>query len=151
MTQDTPRVPHALLFAVQTVLVGAWERLAAVGWRRFGPTVGAAGGDRLVDALNYASVQTRVDQAEHMLAFTCAAMAIELHTSRPAHALLPDVVADEYLSPDTTTWRLHLLDASIIVRYNTDWCVDYEDARALLRLAYEQSERVIAAQLVGAR
>lgn len=151
MTHSTPPVPAALLLAVQTVLAGAWERLAEVGWRRSGPAFGRAGGDRLVDALNYASAHTAVDHTEHQLAFACAAMAIELHTGRPAHELLPGPCADEYLSPATAEWRLHRLDASIIVRYNTDWCSGYEDARALLHLAYDQAESVIAAQLVGAR
>lgn len=148
MTQHTPPVPAALLLAVQTVLAGAWERLAAVGWRRSALT---AAGARLVDALNYASAQTSADHREHQLAFACAAMAIELHTGRAAHELLPGPCADEYLSPDTAEWRLHRLDASIIVRYNTDWCSGYDDARALLHLAYDNAESVIAAQLVGAR
>lgn len=150
MTHSTPPVPAALLLAVQTVLAGAWEMLAAVGWRRTAPHLGPAGGARLVDALNYASAHARAEHREHQLAFACAAMAIELHTGRAAHELLPGPCADEYLSPDTAEWRLHRLDASIIVRYNTDWCSGYEDARALLLLAYDRAESVIAAQLAGA-
>lgn len=151
MTQTTTAVQPEVLHDVQGVLAAAIERMSAVGWRRQAPGRGRPGGDRLVDALNYASAHAGVDRPAHLLVFACAAMAIELHTGAPAHALLPDPLADAYLNPMTGDDRLHLLDASIVVRYNAEVCTGAADATALLRIAYDQAPNVIAAQDAYAR
>ena len=147
MTHPDPGpVPAALLRDVQTVLAGATEQLARAGWRRT-PTYALDGGARLIDALNYSSSHAAIGQRAHVLVFACAAMAIELHTGTPAHALLAPDVADEYLSPVTSDERLHVLDAAIVDRYNAEHCGGADDALALLRVAFENAEPVIAAQL----
>lgn len=155
MTHPAPPgpVPAALLHDVQTVLAGATEQIAAGGWRRtparrHGPD---GAGNRIIDALNRSSAHAAVGQRAHEHAFACAAMAIELHTGTPAHELLDPEVADEYLSPETPDARLHRLDALIVERYNTDHCAGADDAYALLRVAFENAEAVIAAQLAHAQ
>lgn len=135
-----------LLHDVQTVLAGAYEILGRVGWQRVAAWRTRAGGMRLVDALNYASTDARADTAVHMLAFACAAMAVQPHLGRAAHELLPPVLADAYLSPDTDDVTLHRLDASIVVRYNAEHCTGKPDAVELLRLAYDRAREVITAQ-----
>lgn len=140
-------VPPDTLHAVHAVLIAAWEKLGAAGWRRNRPERGAAGGMRLIDALNYGSAAAAGDHTAHILAFACAAMAIELHTGAPAHALLPSALADHYLSDETSDDELHRLDASVILRYNTHVCAGWDDARALLHLAHEHAADTIAAQL----
>jgi hypothetical protein len=139
-------VPAELLHDVQTVLAGATEQLARIGWRRTPPVVPNTGA-RLIDALNYSSAYAAVGQRAHSLAFTCAAMAIELHAGTPAHELLDASVADEYLSPDTSDDRLHRLDAVIVEAYNLHRCAGADDALALLRRAFEIAEPVVAAQI----
>lgn len=143
----TPNVPPELLHAVHAVLIAAWEKLGAAGWRRNQPDRGAAGGMRLIDVLNYGSTLAGADRTAHVLAYACTAMAIELHTSLPAHELLPSVLADHYLSTETSDDELHRLDASVIVRYNSDLCSGWDDARALLKLAHQHAAHTIAAQL----
>lgn len=140
-------VPPALLLAVHTILAAAIEHLSAHGWSRFGPTISPACGVRLVDALNYGSAQAAQGTEAHLLAFAAAAMAVEPHAGIAAHELLPEGVRDMYLSPATSDTDLHRLDASIIVRYNLHRCGGYEDAHALLHVAYGVAPEVIAAQL----
>jgi hypothetical protein len=147
MTQTTtPVVPAVLLHDVQAVLIAAWERLGTDGWRRYA-TSRDGDGLRLVDALNLGSALACRDRTVHLLAFACTAMAIELHANVAAHELLPDALADQYLDPNTSDDRLHQLDASIVVRYNTERCGGYEDARALIMTAHATAAATIAAQL----
>jgi hypothetical protein len=144
------KVPAELLRDVQTVLAGATEQIAAGGWRR-SPSYKPGAGYRLIDALNRSSAYAAVGERAHVLAFACAAMAIELHAGIPAHALLDPAVADEYLSPETPDERLHRLDAAIVERYNADQCPGADDAYALLRRAFEIAEPVVAAQIEHGR
>lgn len=137
---------NGLLHDVQAVLAAAFNHMTAEGWRR-GASARVIGGVRLVDALNYASAAGRADTAVHMLAFACAAMAVQPHLGRAAHELLPAALADAYLSPDTDDVTLHRLDASIMVRYNAEHCTGKTDAEALLRLAYDRAPEIIAAQV----
>jgi hypothetical protein len=140
-------VPPALLLAVHTILAAAIEHLTAHGWSRFGPTISPACGVRLVDALNYGSAHAAQGTEAHLLAFAAAAMAVEPHAGIAAHELLPEPVRDPYLSPDTSDTELHRLDVSIVMRYNIERCGGYEDAHALLHVAYGIAADVIAAQL----
>jgi hypothetical protein len=147
MTRPRPgTVPAELLLDVQTVLAGATEQIAAGGWRRT-PAFAADAGARLIDALNHSSRYAAIGQRAHVLVYACAAMAIELHTGTPAHTLLDPAVADEYLSPATSDERLHVLDTAIVDRFNAEQCAGADDALALLRVAFENAEPVIAAQL----
>ena len=147
MMTTTTAVPAETLHDVQAVLAGAWEHLGSKGWARFGPTIDTSNGVRLVDALNYASAHAGVDRRTHLLVFACAAMAIEPHAGIAAHELLPEQLADRYLDPGTSDDDLHRLDASIVVRYNTDRCAGYEDARNLLHTAYTRAAEIIVMQL----
>lgn len=146
----TITVPGDVLRDVQGVIAGAIERIRTRGWRRYPVRRGRAGGARLVDALNYSSTQAMADRATHVLAFACVAMAIELHTGGPAHELLPGKLADLYLDPIASDDTLHRLDASIVVRYNAEHCNGASDALDLLRVAFDNAEQVIAAQLRAA-
>jgi hypothetical protein len=147
---DDGAVPPELLHDVQAVLAAAVEALDSAGWRRNAPEQGRKGGFRLVDAVNYASAQAMVDAPTHRAVFACVAMAVEPHAGIPAHSLLHDVVADEYLSPDADDERLHTLDAAIVVAYNADVCGGVRDARDLLAVAFEQAPAILAAQDRGA-
>jgi hypothetical protein len=150
MTQTVTRPPADLLHDVQGVIAAAIERLRAVGWRR--TNIRRAGaGDRLVDALNYGSAQAGADVETHRTALAALAMAIEPHTGTAAHALLPDALADAYLSPATSDDDLHRLDASIVVRFNAHMCTGCADAEALLRRAWIAAVHVIIAQREHAR
>lgn len=146
----TPTVPAGLLRDVEGVLAGATEQILTHGWRR--PTLTLATPENraytITDALYESSLAAAVGERAHVLAFAAAAMAIELHVGVPAHAFLhADADADEYLSPQVDDARLHDLDGQILERYNVLECAGADDAYALLRVAFENAEQVIAAQL----
>lgn len=143
MSGTTVTVPAELLHDVQAVLAGALAHLDIKGWARLANSDGV----RLVDALNYASAHGGASRDAHLLVFACVAMAVEPHASVPAHELLPSQLADRYLDSNTPDDELHRLDASIVVRYNTERCGGFEDASHLLHIAYERAEQTIAAQL----
>lgn len=138
-----------LVLAVQTVLAAAYAHLLRVGWRRTNGrrSNAARPGVRLVDALNYASAYAYTDLTTHRLAFACAAMAVEPHLGIAAHSLLPEPLADAYLSPDTDDTVLHVLDASIMVRCNATLITNTGDAADLLRVAADNVAQVVDAQV----
>ena len=152
----TPAGPADLLHDVQAVLAAAYAYMTLAGWQREAPArtrpdPAHPSPVRVVDALNAASALAYADAATHRLAFACAAMAVTPTFGIAPHELLPDALADAYLSPSTTDDTLHRLDASIMVRCNADLITSAADAAELLRLAGENAEQVVAAQVRYAR
>ncbi len=146
-----PPPPSTPVREVQAVLAAAFALMVSYGWQHTAPARNHPHAGRrrlrLVDALNYASVLASADRVTHRLAFACAAMAVPLVFGVAPHALLPNTLADAYLSSSTDDETLHRLDAAIMVRLTETMINSDAEAAELLRLAGEQAPVVIAAQV----